>query len=218
VSADRYITGEYRNRGLTFKFPLQPLRDIVRDLERRVLVHDNVDLDVISLACMVCSALLKVRECFSIRGILRAYRVDLDDAVVVVHRHVHQLGHKVPRRCLANQQPHLLEGVCDPREQNEQGDQDGTDRIQIPDESLTNDGHDETKGVDGNIVAVVDVENVHRGVLPVHQAVEHQRSLGADGDRDEDDGNDVQRLVRLFTLGQTTPRLDLCSCLVPTRQ
>jgi hypothetical protein len=96
------------------------------------------------------------------------------------HGHIYQLGEKLSRRRLSHQQPHLLESVRDPREEDEQGDEDCSDGIEVPDEAIADDGHDQAEDVDGDVVAVVDEEDVDRGVFAVKEAVRHQAALGQD--------------------------------------
>ena len=42
---------------LTLKLALQGLADVVSDLQRKILVHDNVDLNIVLLSSVVCTAL-----------------------------------------------------------------------------------------------------------------------------------------------------------------
>ena len=114
------------------------------------------------------------------------------------HGNIHELRHKLPWRRLAHEQPDLFKGVGGPRKENEQGDKDGTNGIQVPDETVAGDGHDETKDVDDNVVAMVNLEalvretadfeisrstmetyeeDVDRGISPEEETVDHQRSL-----------------------------------------
>jgi hypothetical protein len=88
--------------------------------------------------------------------------------------HVHKLGDKFLRGSLADQEPDLLEGVGDPREQDQQRNADGTDGVKVPHEAVTNDGHDQAENVHDDIVAVVDEEDVDGRVLPQKEAVDHQ--------------------------------------------
>lgn len=77
--------------------------------------------------------------------------------------YVHQLGDELPGRGLADEKPHLLEGVGHPREEDEHGDADGADRVEIPHEAVTDDGHDQAEDVDDDVVAVVDLGERRRG-------------------------------------------------------
>jgi hypothetical protein len=85
------------------------------------------------------------------------YGVNLQNLRVVCHGDVDQLG-DVLRRCrLANQKPYLLKGVGHPRKQNQEGDEDGTNGIKVPNVFGADHSHDKTKTVDGDIVSVVDL-------------------------------------------------------------
>lgn len=150
------------------------------------------------------------------------------------HGHVDDLGEELLGGRLADEQPDLLEGVAHPRDQDEETDADGTDRIRKPGRGVAgaNHGHDQTEDVNDNVVAVVDLEDsalgqsrtvggatrgathkedVNRRVFPVGETVEHQRALGEDSHGDEDDRDDVQlRGVRAVTPSQRPCRLDLC--------
>lgn len=106
-----------------------------------------------------------------------AYSVHFDDSLVVGHGHVDELGDELPGSRLAHQEPDLLERVGRPREQNEQRNAHGTDRVEVPDESVADDGHDQTEQVDHDVVAVVDEEDVDRRESSVEEAVEHQGAL-----------------------------------------
>lgn len=147
----------------TFHLALQALAHVVRDSKRGVLVHDNIHLDVVFLT-----------------GVVGTTRLNLGNLRVVRDGHVHQLGDELLGRRLADQQPHLLKGVGDPREEDEQRNADGTDGVEVPDEAVADNGHDQTKDVDDNVVAVVDKEDVNRGIATQEEAVDHEGTLGAD--------------------------------------
>jgi hypothetical protein len=49
----------------TFKLTLQRLADIVGDLQWQILIHDNIDLDIVVLPSMVGSALYHVSACLA---------------------------------------------------------------------------------------------------------------------------------------------------------
>lgn len=86
-----------------------------------------------------------------------SYRVNFQNPGVVCHCHVDQLGQKVSWRRLADQEPYLLKGIGHPREQDEQSDADGANRVEVPHESVANNRHYQTEAIDGNVVAVVDL-------------------------------------------------------------
>lgn len=71
------------------------------------------------------------------------------------HGNIHQFVDEVSRSGFANQKPDLLEGIGGPGEENDESDTDGTDGIEIPNEPIASNGHDETKEIDGNIVSMV---------------------------------------------------------------
>jgi len=100
----------------------------------------------------------------------------------VRHGKVHDLRDKVSRRRLAHQEPHLLKRVGSPREEDDEGNDNGANWVQVPDEPVTDNRHDETKNIDDNVVAVVDEEDVDRWEASVEKAVDHERSLGKNCD------------------------------------
>lgn len=194
---------------------LERLPDIVRDLERQLGVHDDVDLDVVLLA-----------------GVVGAARVDLFDVLVVRHGHVDELGEELARGRLAHQQPDLLKGVGDPRDEDEQADADGADGVEVPHEAGAHHRHDQTKDVDDNVVAMVDLEvvrrmskgvrvglsgqsatheeDMNRRILAIGETIKHQASLGKDRHSHEYDGDQVQFFrVCAFSSSQCSSRLDL---------
>jgi len=73
------------------------------------------------------------------------------------HGNVHQFVDEVARSGFANQKPDLLERIGGPGEENDESDADGTDGIEIPNEPIASNGHDETKEINGNIVSMVDL-------------------------------------------------------------
>jgi hypothetical protein len=93
------------------------------------------------------------------KGTLKTYCIHLQYLRIVRHGHVDQLGDEIPWRGLADQQPDLLEGVGYPREQDEQRDANGADRVQVPDKAVSDDRHYQAKTIYYNIIAVVDLES-----------------------------------------------------------
>ena len=96
------------------------------------------------------------------------------------HAHVDELGNEFLGRRLADQKPDLLKGVGGPREQDQESNEDGTDGVQVPDELVAHDGHDQTKDVDDDVVAMVDEKDVDCREPAVKQAVDHQGALEED--------------------------------------
>src|SRR5687768_15624521 len=91
-----------------------------------------------------------------------SYRVDLPNLIIVRHGHVDQLRHEFPGGGLADEEPHLLKGIGHPGEEDEKGDADGADGIEIPNETIAHDGHDQAEDVDGDIVAMVNLACVSK--------------------------------------------------------
>lgn len=55
----------------------------------------------------------------------------------------------------------MLKGIGAPGEQDQETDENGTDGIDEPGHAATNNGHCQAKGIDNDIVAVIDEEDVH---------------------------------------------------------
>lgn len=113
-------------------------------------------------------------------GKVGANRFDLEDSVVVCHAHVDELGNELLGRRLSHQKPHLLKGVGGPREQDEESNENGTNGVQIPDEFIADDSHDQAEDVDDDIVAVVHEKDVDRRKPAVKEAIHHQGALEED--------------------------------------
>jgi hypothetical protein len=88
----------------------------------------------------------------------------------------------------------MVERIGSPRDKNQETDQDSTDRVDIPDDPATDDRHGKTEGVDDNIIAMVDEEDMNSRVASVDVAVDAQRPFAEDGCCDERDGDDVKFL------------------------
>lgn len=73
------------------------------------------------------------------------------------HGNIHQLRHKIPRRRLANEKPDLLKGVGDPGDEDDEGDADCADGVEVPGEAPGCYGHYETEEVYGDVVAMIDL-------------------------------------------------------------
>lgn len=96
------------------------------------------------------------------------YGIDFLNLRIVGHAHVDELGHKLLRSRLAHKQPYLFERIGNPREEDQERDANSTDRIQVPNKSVTNNGHDQTEYVDNDIIAVVDLSQVSNNILIIH--------------------------------------------------
>lgn len=147
----------------------------------------------------------------------------------MIHGDVDELGDVLSRRGLADEQPDLLKGVGNPREEDQQRDEHGADGVQVPHEAISDDGHDQAKDIDGDVVSVIDEEDVDRWVLAVDEAVAHQASLGKDltssqppssaradlysltGDTDKHQRDDLQLARFMCTPTERATRLDLAS-------
>ena len=165
------------------------------DLQRQTLIHDNVYFDVVVLSSMV-----------------RAASIDSLNPVVVRDNHVDQLADVVLRCRLANKQPDMVEGIGSPGNQDQETDENSTDRVDIPDDAATDDRHGKTKGIDDNVIAMVDEEDVDSGVTPIDEAVDAQGAFAEDGCRNEGNGDDVELLRFRGSASQGTPRFDLVTC------
>ena len=96
----------------------------------------------------------------------------------MVEDQVHQLGEVFLGRRFAHEKPDVLEGVCGPREQNQDANQDGTNGVKVPHDAASNNRHSQTKRIDDNVIAVVNEEHVNRGVTAEDEAVYAKRTLG----------------------------------------
>ena len=145
------------------------------DFERLVLAHDNVNLDIVFLSSVVCTA-----------------GIDLLNSVVVSNNEVDQLADEVLGRRLADKQPDVVESVRSPREEDQDTDKDGTDGIDIPDDTATDNGHGETEGVDNDVVAVIDEEDMNGRIASVDEAVDAEGSLAEYSSGNKGNGDDVK--------------------------
>jgi hypothetical protein len=59
-------------------------------------------------------------------------------------------------------------------------DKNGSDRISVPSNAGTDDGHGQAKSVDDNVIAVIDEEDVHSRVTTEQEAVDTQRTFAED--------------------------------------
>jgi len=95
------------------KLSLQLLGNVMGHPKRQFFVHYNIDFDIIVLAGMVGTALHHCQQ--NRRGEKpfwdATYRLDLEDPLIMRHGHIYDFGNELWRRCLADQEPHLLEGV-----------------------------------------------------------------------------------------------------------
>jgi hypothetical protein len=89
----------------------------------------------------------------------------------VGYDHVDELGDVFLWRRLADQEPHIFEGVRSPRYQDQETDENGTDGVDVPDDTSADNGHDKTENIDGNVIAVVDKEDMHGWISPVDEAI-----------------------------------------------
>jgi hypothetical protein len=147
----------------------------MRNLKRHVLIHNNIHLDIVLLSRMVCATC-----------------VDLLNPIVMRHDQVDQFRDEVLRSRLANEKPDVIVGVRRPRNEDQETDQNGTDGVDIPDDTATDDGHGETESIDDDVVAVVDEKDVHGGVASVDEAVDTERAFAEDCCGDEGNRDDVQ--------------------------
>jgi hypothetical protein len=86
----------------TFELSLQCLTDIVSDLEWEVLVHDNVNLDIVILPSMIGSALCHISSCLVRSRLARdTYRIHFGDSRIVRYDKVDELGDELLRRRLS---------------------------------------------------------------------------------------------------------------------
>lgn len=74
----------------------------------------------------------------------------------------------------------MLKSVGTPRTQDQETDKDGSDWIDKPSNAASNNGHSQTKGVDNDVIAMIDEEDVHCRVAAKNEAVDAQTTLGED--------------------------------------
>lgn len=136
--------------------------------------------------------------------------VDFLDALIMSGSHISELIEELLRRRLSNKEEDVLKRGGRPRKEDEESNEDGTDRVEIPNGELAReDCHEQTKDVDGNIVAVIDVEDVRSGVAAEGEAVEEENEFTADGDGDEDERNECEVFAVVVASGrQCTAGLD----------
>jgi hypothetical protein len=81
---------------------------------------------------------------------------------------------------LANEQPNLFECCRCPRAEDEQTYENGTKRIEPPYEPSAHDGHDQTKGIDYNVIPMVDEEHATSWITSKKEAIDHQATFRED--------------------------------------
>lgn len=93
---------------------------------------------------------------------METYSIDFQDSSIMGNRHIYQLVQKVLGRAFPDQKPHVLKSRASPTEENENCDANGTCRIQEPHllETSSDDGHNETKCIDYNVISVIEHEDV----------------------------------------------------------
>jgi hypothetical protein len=180
---------------LTFELPLERLRHIVRDLQRHSLIHNDIHLHVVLLPRMV-----------------RATCIDFLDPVVMRHDQVDQLANEVLRCRLANEKPDVIKGVRGPRNEDQETDQNGTDGVDKPSNTATDDGHGETESIDDDVVPMVDEEDVNGGVSPEEKAVYAERAFAENCCGDEGNWDDVQFFRFFGPAGKRSTRFYLDAC------
>ena len=93
------------------------------------------------------------------------------DSAVVCDDEIDQLADVVLWCRFSNEQPNVVEGVGSPGNENQETDENGTDRIDIPDDTASDDGHGKTESVDDNVVTMVDEEDMNRRVAAEDEAI-----------------------------------------------
>lgn len=88
------------------------------------------------------------------------YSIDFFDSGVVRECDVDAFVEEFTRSRLPDEEPDIVKCGGGPREENEESDAGGSDRVEIPDESISDNGHDETENVHGQIVSMVDEEDM----------------------------------------------------------
>lgn len=91
---------------------------------------------------------------------------------------VRELGQELLGCRLAYEKPDMVECVCSPRHQNQKADEDGANWVNIPYDTTSNDGHSKPKGIDDDIIAVVNEEDVNRRIATKDEAICAKRTFG----------------------------------------
>lgn len=167
----------------------------MRDFEGQVLAHDNVDFHIVLLSSVV-----------------RTAGVDLLDARIVRDDKVDELADKILGGRLSDKQPDVVESVCGPREEDQETDKDGTDRVDIPDDAATDNRHGETKGVDDDVVTVVDKKDMDGRVATIDETVDAEGAFAENSSSNKGNRNDVKLLRVGFTTTQSSAGFDLVDC------
>ena len=68
----------------------------------------------------------------------------------------------------------MLEGVGGPGAEDQETDEDGSNGVEVPYDTASDDGHGQTKSVDDDVVAVVNEEDVHCRVPTEEETVDAQ--------------------------------------------
>jgi hypothetical protein len=77
------------------------------------------------------------------------------------HDQVCKLGQELLRCRLADKEPNVIESIGGPRHKDQDTNENGTNGIDVPDNTTSNNGHGKTKRVDDNVVTVIDEEDVY---------------------------------------------------------
>lgn len=99
------------------------------------------------------------------------YGIDLLNAGIVRDDEVDELGDELVGCRLAHKKPDVLERIGSPRAQDQETNEDGTKGVKVPYHAASDDGHGQTEGVDNDVVAVVNEEDVHRRVATEEETV-----------------------------------------------
>lgn len=167
----------------------------MRDLEGLVLAHNNVDFHIVLLSSVV-----------------RTAGINLLDARVVRDDKVDELADKILGRRLSDKQPDVVESVCGPREEDQETNKNGTNRVDIPDNAAADNGHGETEGVDDDVVTMVDEEDMDGRVATIDETVDAEGAFAENGSSNKGNGNDVELLRVGFTTTQSSAGFDLVKC------
>lgn len=100
------------------------------------------------------------------------YGIDLLDVGVVRNDEVDELGDELVGCRLAHKKPDVLESIGSPRAQDQETNEYSAKGVKVPYYFASDDGHGQAEGVDDDVVAVINKEDMHRRVTAEEETVD----------------------------------------------
>lgn len=175
-----------------------------------LLAHDNINFDVVFFTRSVCSSLRLVRsERLTLYGAY-THSIYFLDPRIMRHSHINKLIQELIWCRLSNQQPHMLKCCGSPGEQNQTSDGNCASGIEEPHIGVlcSDDRHNQTKGIDDDIVSMIQRKDSSCRVATQQKAVYKEYTFGEDGDTDADQWYDMEDSIGGWSIAQSSCRFD----------